>query len=108
MPPKQPHPSVLPFIMVCSRIMGWSFFIGGSFAFIYFLLALKNPTAVIVVNGTETSDPHTKLMAVLFAAIFPLVGAVLAFTPRRLAESFLARHLQRSREFTESLMKDKK
>jgi hypothetical protein len=37
-----------------------------------------------------------------------LVGAVLAFTPRRLAESFLARHLQRSREFTESLMKDKK
>lgn len=99
--------TVLPSMLKGCRIIGWGFFIMGSISFIYLLLALKNPAATIVVNGTETSDPHTKLMTALIAAIFPLAGGVLAFTPRRLAEKILGAHLQRCREFMDSLRKGK-
>jgi uncharacterized membrane protein HdeD (DUF308 family) len=72
------------------RILGWAFFIIGSIAFVDSLMAFRDPSAVIVVNHRETSDSHTKLVVMLATALFPLIGAVLAFTPSRLAEKFLA------------------
>jgi hypothetical protein len=103
---KQPNNlPVLPMLR-SFRILGWGFVIIGNFAFVHSLLAFRDPTAVIVVNHGETSDPHTKLVIMLTTAAFPLIGAILAFTPRRHAEKFLAAQLQRCRELRGSLRKD--
>ena len=42
-----------------------------------------DPNGEIIYNGVVTTDPEIKRNIVLFVSIFPVVGAVLAFLPKR-------------------------
>ncbi|MFP8965225.1 hypothetical protein ACKC9G_01405 [Pokkaliibacter sp. CJK22405] len=59
------------------RAVGWGFLILGSIMFIAFASAMLDPDAGITVNDVYTTDPSEKLSAVLFAAIFPIVGLLI-------------------------------
>ena len=42
-----------------------------------------DPNGEITYNGVVTTDPELKRNTVLFVSVFPIVGAVLAFLPKR-------------------------
>jgi hypothetical protein len=90
------------------RRMGWGFFVLGGCGFVYFLRALCDPVAVIDFNHTETADPGAKSIATLSTGAFFIVGAGLAFAPRRILERFLSAHIRRTRRILESFRKDRR
>ena len=65
------------------RMMGWWFVAIGGFMLLMTLRLYMDPAGEITYNGVATTSPELKLNAVLFTAIFPIVGAVLAFLPNR-------------------------
>ena len=64
------------------KITGWWFLVGGSVCCLSAIPPVFNPPAPILVNGIPTNDFTTKLGVATFVASFPVVGALLAFTPK--------------------------
>lgn len=64
-------------------MMGWWFVAIGGFMLLMSLRLYMDPAGEITFNGVATTSPDLKLKAVLFTAIFPLVGVILAFLPNR-------------------------
>ena len=50
---------------------------------LFFLRLYMDPNGEITYNGVATTSPDLKLKAVLFVAIFPVIGAAIAFLPKR-------------------------
>jgi hypothetical protein len=66
------------------RIIGWWFIAIGGFMLLITLRLYMDPNGEITYNGVATTSPDLKLNAVLFTSMFPIIGAVLAFLPKRL------------------------
>ena len=65
-------------------MMGWWFIAIGGFMLLMAVGLYLDPIGEITYNGVVTTDPELKRNAVLLVSIFPIVGAVLAFLPKRL------------------------
>ena len=63
--------------------MGWWFIALGGFMLLTMVRLYLDPNGEITYNGVVTTDPELKHNTVLFVSIFPIVGAVLAFLPKR-------------------------
>ena len=64
-------------------MVGWWFAALGGFMFLMTLRLYLDPAGEITYNGVATTSPELKLKAVMFAALFPSVGAVFALLPKR-------------------------
>ena len=64
------------------KLVGWWFLLIGSIVCIQPVYVVFRPDATISVNGVPTHSLPTKLGVALFAIMFPLIGNVLALTPR--------------------------
>jgi hypothetical protein len=71
------------------RFTGWWFLLLGTPMCIYQIAILFNPEATIPVNGVPTKDFVTKLSVAAFVSIFPVIGAILAITPKKLMQGKL-------------------
>ena len=65
------------------RIIGWAFIIIGGILCITFAKVMLDPEGVITYNGVKTTSFEIKRNAFLFTAIFPVIGGVCAFIPKR-------------------------
>ena len=65
------------------RFAGWWFIAIGVFMLLAAVRLYLDPNGEITYNGVVTTDPELKRNVVLFVSIFPIVGAVLAFLPKR-------------------------
>jgi len=65
------------------RMMGWWFVALGGFMFLMTFRLYMDPAGEITYNGVATTSPDLKLKAVMFTALFPLVGVVFALLPNR-------------------------
>ncbi len=66
-----------------ARLAGGTLIIIGSIGVFFFVQSALDPNAVIEINGVPTTEQNSKLVAVLFAAIFPMFGMVLSFAPSK-------------------------
>ena len=78
-----------------SRLAGGTLIIIGCILVFFFIQAALDPNAVIEINGVPTKDPMDKIMAVIFAAIFPLVGLFLSFAPDKILDKLAAKIISR-------------
>jgi hypothetical protein len=65
------------------RIIGWWFIVLGGFMCLTFGNLMLDPEGVINYNGANTTSFEVKQNAFLFTVIFPVIGAILAFCPKR-------------------------
>jgi len=73
------------------RLLGWGFLLFGSMIVIVFAISTFNPESEIIINRVPTKDFDQKLKATLFAAIFPIIGAFITFSPKKRIERMIAR-----------------
>ncbi|MFT3781531.1 MAG: hypothetical protein QM790_05890 [Nibricoccus sp.] len=78
------------------RFLGWGFLIIGSVIFIGFLSATLDPKAKITINQVDTYDFASKAGATAFAAIFPIIGALLALLPERVILPLIQRGVKQA------------
>lgn len=71
---------------IMTRLVGAWFTLIGGIIFVAMLRTYLDPTATILVNGVPTTDPETKLFAVIFASIFVVIGVVLLLLPDRILD----------------------
>lgn len=89
-PKPRPDPTVAASRMVTRfRFVAWVFLMLGSIVAADPVRILFDPRATIPVNGVPTSDFTTKLLVAGFVLIYPLIGAFLIFTPRRILVRWL-------------------
>ena len=65
------------------KITGWWFLVIGSILCLSTVPPVFSPHATVMVDGVPTDDFATKLWVAVFAGSFPVVGAFLAFIPKR-------------------------
>jgi len=63
------------------RFIGGIFILVGGLLLFNFSLLLLDPDATIIVNGVATSNFNVKLQAVIFLALFVMVGIFFLFGP---------------------------
>jgi hypothetical protein len=71
------------------RRVGWLFLIFGSIVAIDPIITLFDANAAIMVNGVPTKDLGTKLAITGFVLIFPILGGLLALSPKSKIEAAL-------------------
>ncbi|WP_016958005.1 hypothetical protein [Catenovulum agarivorans] len=74
-----------------SRLAGGTLIIIGSILVFFFIQATLDPNATIEVNGVPTKDLNAKIGAVIFCILFPICGALLAFTPSKFMDKWAAK-----------------
>ena len=90
------------------RVLGWLFLVGGSFMSVGFFVAAYDPNSKITINHVPTYDFHAKLHAAFFTLVFPLVGAVLALTPRGKLEALFRPALRQAADLNAQFIRTKK
>ncbi|MBU1619684.1 MAG: hypothetical protein KJ556_06960 [Gammaproteobacteria bacterium] len=65
------------------RLGGGTLAIIGGLMLFFFLQAAFDPHAVITINGIPTTDKYAKTFAVVFCALFPLIGLFMAFVQEK-------------------------
>lgn len=65
------------------RLVGWWFIAIGGFLCFTFGNLMLDPEGVINYNGVDTTSYEIKRNAFLFTAMFPIIGAIVAFFPKR-------------------------
>ncbi|MEM5499298.1 hypothetical protein WNY77_17935 [Paraglaciecola mesophila] len=78
-----------------SRLAGGTLILIGSILVFIFTEAALDSDAVIEINGVPTQDPMDKIGAVIFSALFPILGMFLAFAPSRLLDKWAAKIITR-------------
>ncbi|MBO9490850.1 hypothetical protein J7384_19105 [Endozoicomonas sp. G2_1] len=71
-----------------SRLAGGTLIIIGSILVFFFIQAALDPNAIIEINGVPTKDFSDKLIAVIFSALFFVLGVVLSFAPNKALDKF--------------------
>jgi len=82
-------------IVGLSRLAGGMLILIGCLLVFSFVQAALDPNALIEVNGVPTNDKSTKISAVLFACLFPIIGLFLAFAPNKLMDKLAAKIITR-------------
>ncbi len=70
------------------RLVGWIFLVTGTIVCVAAFNFAFNSADKITINGVPTYDFHAKLKAAEFTCLGPIIGVVLAFTPKGWIESF--------------------
>lgn len=78
-------------IVGLSRLAGGTLIIIGSILVYFFVQAALDPNAVIEINGVPTKDDNSKIIAVIFSGLFPIMGLFLAFTPSKYLDKWVAK-----------------
>jgi uncharacterized membrane protein len=65
------------------RLIGWWLFFCGFILLYSSVSLLLDPESEILLNGVPTKSMEVKRNAVLFTIIFPIIGGLLAFIPKR-------------------------
>lgn len=78
-----------------SRLAGGVAIIVGSLLVFFAAQAALDPNAVIEVNGVPTKKTSDKIMAVIFTALFPILGLFLSFAPDPLMDKLAAKAISR-------------
>ena len=87
------------------RLVGWGFLIIGTIIFIGFVFATLDPKAKITINDVDTYDFASKAGATAFAAVFPIIGALLALLPERRLQPLLQRAMEQASRKTPRIFK---
>lgn len=74
-----------------SRLAGGALILIGSILVYFFATAALDPNGVIEINGVPTKDQTSKIMVLIFACLFPILGLFLAFAPNRLMDKLAAK-----------------
>tara|TARA_Y100000034_G_scaffold97509_1_gene119095 strand:- start:63 stop:365 length:303 start_codon:yes stop_codon:yes gene_type:complete len=82
-------------IVGLSRLAGGMLIIIGCLLVFFFAQTAFDPNAVIEVNGIPTKDKSTKISALLFTCLFPIIGLFLAFSPSKLMDKLAANIITR-------------
>jgi len=82
-------------IVGLSRLAGGMLILIGCLLVFFFAQAALDQNAVIEVNGVPTNDKSTKISAVFFTCLIPIIGLFLAFAPSKLMDRLAAKIITR-------------